>query len=144
MLFIFVLSLYSTVVTHNGEYTQSSLAPGLCTAWQLGWNYAVRLRGVEPRQVAALSGLPCCPLTLVQRPDWWPPRTQRTICYASRCPLPQPTGQCCHLPGFHTAQPHCALSTELSRSAESQSEARLSILTTMCKKRTVQAQDKNK
>ena len=39
-------------------------------------------------------------------------------CYASRCPLPQPTGQCCHLPGFHTAQPHCALTTKPSRSAE--------------------------
>ena len=58
--------------------------------------------------------------------------------------LPQPTGQCCHLPGFHAAQPHCAISNKLSRSAEPRSEARLSIFTTTSNNRTVQAQDTNK
>jgi len=38
-----------------------------------------------------------------------------TICYAFRCPLPQRTGLCCHLPGFHAAQPHCALTAELTQ-----------------------------
>ena len=36
---------------------------------------------------------------------------------------PQPTGPCCHLPGFHTAQPHCALTT--GRSSMQCSGARL-------------------
>ena len=35
---------------------QSSLARELCTVWQLGCKWTVRLRGVDPRQVAARSG----------------------------------------------------------------------------------------
>jgi len=59
MLFIFVLGSYSKVellLKVVSMICQSSLAPELCTAWWLGCKCAVRLRGVEPRQVAALSG----------------------------------------------------------------------------------------
>ena len=38
--------------------------------------------------------------------------TLDNLCYL----LPRPTGPCCHLPGYHTAQTHCTLPAGPSRS----------------------------